>query len=73
MNINIPAKLFWKQLDILGSTMGNNQEFYNMLQFVNEKQIVPEVAASFGLNQCQEAAQFMTNSMQFGKIILDIK
>jgi D-arabinose 1-dehydrogenase-like Zn-dependent alcohol dehydrogenase len=53
--------------------MGNNQEFYNMLQFVNEKQIVPEVAASFGLNQCQEAAQFMTNSMQFGKIILDIK
>jgi zinc-binding alcohol dehydrogenase/oxidoreductase len=73
ININIPAKLFWKQLDILGSTMGNNQEFYNMLKFVNEKQIVPEVAASFGLNQCQEAAQFMENSKQFGKIILDMK
>ncbi len=73
LNTGVPAKIFWKQLDILGSTMGNNEEFAQMLQFVAQHQLVPQVAAVFGLNQCQEAAKFMDQSKQFGKIILEIK
>lgn len=73
LNSGVPAKIFWKQLDILGSTMGNNQEFADMLQFVGQHQLIPEVSAVFGLNQAEDAARFMDESKQFGKIILEIK
>ena len=73
LNTGVPAKIFWKQLDILGSTMGNNEEFSEMLQFVSTHNLVPAVSKVFGLNQCEVAARFMDESQQFGKIILEIK
>ncbi|OYU95662.1 MAG: alcohol dehydrogenase [Bacteroidetes bacterium B1(2017)] len=71
-NAGIPAKVFWKQIDILGSTMGNNEEFAQMVQFISEHKIVPVVAQTFALNQCEEAARFMDEGKQFGKIVLEI-
>jgi zinc-binding alcohol dehydrogenase/oxidoreductase len=42
---NIPEMnarpIFWKQLQILGTTMGTQEEFKAMLAFVNEHKIVP--------------------------------
>ncbi len=73
LNTGVPAKIFWKQLDILGSTMGNNEEFSEMLNFVNKHQLVPAVSKVFGLIQCEEAAKYMDEGQQFGKIILEIK
>jgi NADPH:quinone reductase-like Zn-dependent oxidoreductase len=73
LNTGVAAKIFWKQLDILGSTMGTNEEFAAMMQFVSAHKIVPVVSKVFGLNQCEEAARFMDSSKQFGKIILEIK
>jgi NADPH:quinone reductase-like Zn-dependent oxidoreductase len=72
LNTGVPAKIFWKQLDILGSTMGTNEEFSDMLQFVSAHKLVPTVSKVFGLNQCEAAARFMDESQQFGKIILEI-
>jgi D-arabinose 1-dehydrogenase-like Zn-dependent alcohol dehydrogenase len=56
----------------MGSTMGNDQEFEDMVGYINQHKIVPVVAQTFGLNQCQEAAKFMDEGKQFGKIILEI-
>lgn len=71
-NTGVPAKIFWKQIDIMGSTMGNDQEFEDMVGYITKHKIVPVVAQTFGLNQCQDAAQFMDEGKQFGKIILEI-
>ena len=71
-NPGVPAKVFWKQIDILGSTMGTDEEFAQMVAFINAKQLVPRVAQVFGLNQCEEAARFMDEGKQFGKIVLEI-
>ncbi|MDZ4668244.1 MAG: zinc-binding dehydrogenase [bacterium] len=71
-NTGVPAKIFWKQIDILGSTMGSDQEFEDMVAFINEHKIIPVVAQLFGLNQCEEAARFMDEGKQFGKIVLEI-
>jgi NADPH:quinone reductase-like Zn-dependent oxidoreductase len=71
-NAGVPAKIFWKQIDILGSTMGNNEEFKEMVTYINTHKIVPIVAKKFGLNQCEEAARFMDEGKQFGKIILEV-
>lgn len=71
-NSGIPAKIFWKQLDILGSTMGNDDEFVNMINFVNMHKIIPVVDSVFSFNQAQSALEKMSKGEQFGKIILAV-
>lgn len=71
-NSGVPAKIFWKQLDILGSTMGNDDEFAEMIAFVNSHQLIPSVHQQFPLELAQEAIEVMAKGEQLGKIILDI-
>jgi zinc-binding alcohol dehydrogenase/oxidoreductase len=71
-NSGIPAKIFWKQLDILGSTMGNDDEFGEMLTFVNQHQLVPVVDEIFPMEQAQAALDKMAKGAQLGKIVLRI-
>jgi zinc-binding alcohol dehydrogenase/oxidoreductase len=63
-------KIFWKQLQILGTTMGTNDEFKAMLSFVNEHQLIPVVDEVFPLADAEKAVHKMENSSQFGKIVL---
>jgi zinc-binding alcohol dehydrogenase/oxidoreductase len=65
-------KIFWKQLQILGTTMGTADEFKAMVNFVNEHQIVPIVDAVFDLADARAAFQKMEYTTQFGKIVLKI-
>jgi NADPH:quinone reductase-like Zn-dependent oxidoreductase len=71
---NIPAldgrKIFWKQLQLLGTTMGTHEDFTAMLQFVNEHQLIPIVDEIFALKDAQKAIDKMGDSSQFGKIVL---
>jgi zinc-binding alcohol dehydrogenase/oxidoreductase len=71
---NIPElngrKIFWKQLQIIGTTMGSNEEFKAMVDFVNEHKIIPVVDEVFPLADVEKAVQRMANSSQFGKIVL---
>ncbi len=72
-NSGTPAKIFWKQLDILGSTMGSDAEFGEMVSFINEHKIIPVVDEVFSLADAQLALNKMGNGKQFGKIVLSIK
>jgi len=63
-------KLFWRQLQIIGTMMGNNDDFKAMLDFVIEHKIVPVVDEVFLLSEAAKAVQKMENSSQFGKIVL---
>ena len=71
---NIPElngrKIFWKQLQILGTTMGTDEEFKAMIKLVADHQIIPVIDEVFSLADAQEAVNKMANSSQFGKIIL---
>lgn len=71
-NSGVPAKIFWKQLDILGSTMGNDEEFAEMVSFVNHHQIIPVVDSVFPMEQAQAAVEKMAKGQQLGKIVLKI-
>lgn len=71
---NIPAfnarPLFWKQLELLGTTMGTPQEFEAMLKLISDKQIVPVVDEIFTMADAQKAFDKMKDSSQFGKLVL---
>jgi zinc-binding alcohol dehydrogenase/oxidoreductase len=62
--------IFWKQIQLLGTTMGTQEDFKAMLNLVNEHKIVPVVDEVFDLADAEKAVQKMENSAQFGKIVL---
>lgn len=64
--------VFWKQISILGSTMGSPREFKAMLAFVAKHSIVPVVDSVFPLSEGNAALVKMDSGTQFGKIVLQM-
>jgi NADPH:quinone reductase-like Zn-dependent oxidoreductase len=64
--------IFLKQLDILGSTMGNNEEFGQMLNLFEKHRIRPVLDKTYPLQDAAEALNRMKDGRQFGKIVLQI-
>lgn len=67
-----PKTIFWKQLSIFGSTMGTEDEFLSMLDFLYKHQLKPIIDSSFPLENITEAFNRMDQGDQFGKIVLSI-
>ncbi|GIV44519.1 MAG: alcohol dehydrogenase [Bacteroidia bacterium] len=66
----LPAKIFWKQLDIKGSTMGSDKEFLQLVQFFEQHQIKPIVSEVFSLLDAETAIRRLDEPNQFGKIVM---
>jgi NADPH:quinone reductase-like Zn-dependent oxidoreductase len=71
---NIPElnarKIFWKQLSILGTTMGSPRDFSNLLEFINEHKLKPIVDSVHSFKDAEQGIRMMDSSSQFGKIVL---
>ena len=65
--------LYWKQISILGTTMGTRDEFLSMLDFVESRKLKPVIDATYPLDNINDALQRMEDANQFGKIVLQIK
>ncbi len=68
-----PQIIFWKQLSILGSTMGSDLEFQKMVDFVKKTKLKPVVDSVFPLKDANSAFERMEKGKQFGKIVLTIE
>ncbi|HYF67379.1 MAG TPA: zinc-binding dehydrogenase [Ohtaekwangia sp.] len=64
--------LYWKQISILGTTMGTRDEFLSMLDFLESRKLKPVIDTILPLEQTDDALQQMEQQNQFGKIILQI-
>jgi len=67
------GKLFWKQVDIKGSTMGSNRDFENMLAFVRKHEILPVVDKVYAFDDVNDAFERLEESDQFGKIVVRVR
>lgn len=67
-----PQIIFWKQLTIMGSTMGTADEFAAMIRFVKEHGIRPQIDRVVPLIDGGAAVESMGTSSQFGKIVLEM-
>jgi NADPH2:quinone reductase len=67
-NINL---LFWKQLDLLGSTMGSRSDLNAVLDLVWKGKVKPIIDRILPLNDAQTAHRVLEEGSQFGKIILE--
>ncbi len=64
-------RIFWKQLNVLGSTMGSRRDFAAMLQLYAGG-LRPIVDTVLPLESAAEAHRRMEEGRQFGKIVLRI-
>ena len=65
-------RLFWGQLDLLGSTMGNASEFEQVLSAIDHG-LRPVVDRVYPLDQVQAALARLDAAEQFGKVVLSVK
>ena len=64
-------RIFWKQIDLLGSTMGTSEDFTRMLE-IYAKGLHPVVDSVVPLEDVAKAHARIDNGEQFGKIVLRI-
>lgn len=62
--------LFWKQLEILGSTMSSRAEFQEMLDAVSAAGIRPVIDEVLPLDEAAEAHRRLEAGEAFGKLVL---
>ena len=67
-----PSTIFFKQLSIYGTTMGNDAEFADMLHFVETHQLRPLIDSVRPLAETQQAIDRMNEGHQLGKLVLSI-
>jgi NADPH:quinone reductase-like Zn-dependent oxidoreductase len=65
-------RLFWFQWTLLGSTMGTDAEFAQIVDHGNAGRFRPPIDAIFPLADGGEAYQRLAKSDQFGKLVLEV-
>ncbi|AHM58983.1 Zn-dependent oxidoreductase [Flammeovirgaceae bacterium 311] len=66
-NLNL-RKIFWNQLRLQGSTMGNDQEFAAMVAFIEKQQMKPIMEKPLAFSDIVQAFDMMEEGSQFGKL-----
>jgi NADPH:quinone reductase-like Zn-dependent oxidoreductase len=66
-----PFSIFWKHLDVLGTSMGAPSDFRGMLK-IFESGVRPVVDRTFPMDEAAAAAQRVLAGEQFGKVVLAI-
>lgn len=64
--------IFWKQIDILGSTMSSQHEFRDVMKLIFRGELKPIIDSVFPIEQAQLAHARLEKGEQFGKIVMTI-
>jgi NADPH:quinone reductase-like Zn-dependent oxidoreductase len=66
------TKIFFKQLRVVGSTMGNRQELERLAQFVVTRGIAPVIDSEYALADARKGFEKMVAGDVFGKIVFTV-
>ncbi|MEZ4703869.1 MAG: zinc-binding dehydrogenase [Bdellovibrionota bacterium] len=64
--------IFYRQLRILGSTMGTDRELQTLIDLIGQKKLDPIIDHVFPLSKASQAHQYMEDRKVFGKVLLSI-
>ncbi|WP_186756812.1 quinone oxidoreductase family protein [Echinicola salinicaeni] len=65
-------RIFWNQLTLQGTTMGSDQDFKDMLDFISKERIKPVIDSVRPLEEAIAAFELMASGSQTGKIVVKI-
>jgi NADPH:quinone reductase-like Zn-dependent oxidoreductase len=63
-------QVFWKQLEVLGTTMSTRAEFHEAMRLVVTGELTPVVDIVLPLSEARAAHERLEAGAQFGKIVL---
>jgi zinc-binding alcohol dehydrogenase/oxidoreductase len=66
-----PYSVFWKQLDVMGSSMGSPSDFAAMLAMFDGS-IKPAIDKVYAMDEVVAAAESVDKGAQFGKVVLAV-
>lgn len=66
-------RLFWYQWSILGSTMGNDEEFDAIIRELRAGRLLPPVDSIWPLEKGREAYERLASGRQFGKVVISLE
>jgi len=72
---NPPAEIafiFWKQLEIVGSTMSSRSEYREVVRLLAAGKLAPVIDRVFPLERGREALEYLQQGKQFGKVVLRV-
>ncbi|MBI4674901.1 MAG: zinc-binding dehydrogenase [Chloroflexi bacterium] len=64
--------IFWKQLEIIGTTMANQGEFLDVMRLIFARKLKPVVDVVLPLEHAAQAHERLAKNEQFGKIVLTV-
>jgi NADPH:quinone reductase-like Zn-dependent oxidoreductase len=65
-------RVFWNHQSILGSTMGNETDFEEVVRHYSEGRLKPVVDSVFALADGRAAFERLASREQFGKVVVTI-
>jgi NADPH:quinone reductase-like Zn-dependent oxidoreductase len=66
------TKIFFKQLRVVGSTMGSRVELERLARFVTQRAVVPVIDSVHPLAEAREGFQRMASGEIFGKVVFTV-
>ncbi|GAA2515626.1 zinc-binding dehydrogenase [Pilimelia columellifera] len=64
-------RVFWLQLEILGSTMGSANELQSLLAFLTSSGLRPVIDSAHGFTEAEQAFARLASGEAFGKVVID--
>jgi NADPH:quinone reductase-like Zn-dependent oxidoreductase len=65
-------RLFWNQYTIMGSTMGNEAEYREIVRVLGEGRLRPPVDRVYPLAEARAALERLEQGEQLGKIVVRV-
>lgn len=65
-------RLFWSQASIIGSTMGSDEEFLEMIAFAKKHEIRPIINKVYAFSDGAKAIHSLSDKRHFGKSVIKI-
>ncbi|MBI2712681.1 MAG: zinc-binding dehydrogenase [Bdellovibrio sp.] len=70
-NVTLDLKvIFFKNISVLGTTMGSKADFIRIVQLVAEKKLKPVIDQTLPLSQLPKAMELLETRKVFGKVVL---
>ncbi len=63
-------RLFWRQIDLRGTTMGSPEDFLGMVRFVSTHHLTPVIDSVLARAEVEAALARMAAGDQFGKLVI---
>jgi NADPH:quinone reductase-like Zn-dependent oxidoreductase len=64
--------VFYKQLSIIGSTMGKKGDLITIFSLIGQKKLVPVIHEVLPLSRVRDAHDMVENGRHFGKVVLSV-